>query len=396
MLQGKCVVLGVTGGIAAYKAADLASRLIKHGAEVHVIMTKAACRFITPLTLQTISRQRVITDMFQEPVSWEVQHIALADKADLMAVVPATANIIGKVANGIADDMLSTTLMATKAPVVFAPAMNVHMYENPIVQGNINKLKQLGYYFIEPATGRLACGYEGKGRLPDVEYIMDKLIYLLVGMKDFAGKKVLVTAGGTREAIDPVRFISNRSTGKMGYAIAEAARDRGAEVTLISGPTTLDAPRDVRKIEVESADEMFEAVKQEYLQADVVIKAAAVADYKPVAVTRQKIKKGPDSISLELTRNPDILEFLGQNKGDRILVGFAAETENLMENAQKKLKKKNLDLIVANDLTLEGAGFGVDTNVVKLLFADGRVIPLEKMPKRQVADIILDTILTLK
>ncbi len=396
MLRGKCVVLGITGGIAAYKAADLVSRLVKLEAEVHVIMTKAACQFVTPLTLQTLSKQPVITDMFDEPVHWEVQHISLADKADIFAIVPATANIIGKMANGIADDMLSTTVMATTAPIVLAPAMNVHMYENPIVQSNISKLQELGCVFIEPATGRLACGYEGKGRLPDVAQILEQIVNTLAIEKDYLGKKVLVTAGCTREPIDPVRFISNHSTGKMGYAIAEAARDRGAEVILVSGPTSLQPPSGVKTIRIESAREMMAVVSEEYGQADIIIKAAAVGDYRPKDVAAQKLKKGDGELTLTLERNPDILEYLGKNKGDRVLVGFAAETENLVANAKTKIAKKNLDLIVANDLTAEGAGFGTETNIVKLIYHDGRIDSLDIMSKRQVADAILNTILELK
>lgn len=392
MLKGKCAVLGVTGGIAAYKAADVVSRLTKLGLQVHVIMTKSACQFITPLTLQTLSKNPVITDMFEEPEGWEVKHISLADKADVMAVVPATANIIGKVANGIADDMLSTTIMATRAPVVFSPAMNVHMYENPIVQDNIRNLKSRGYYFVEPAVGRLACGYEGRGRLPEVDQIVDRLISVLMVEKDFVGKKVLVTAGCTRESIDPVRFISNRSSGKMGYAVAEAARDRGAEVVLVSGPSNLTPPAGVKVIGIESACEMMQVVKEEHEHADIIVKAAAVGDYRPKKVAGQKLKKGHGDMILELERNPDILEYLGQNKGKRVLVGFAAETENLIENAMAKIKKKNLDLIVANDLTIEGAGFGTDTNIVKIISSSGEIKALKKMPKRQVADAILDTI----
>jgi phosphopantothenoylcysteine decarboxylase/phosphopantothenate--cysteine ligase len=392
MLADKCIILGITGGIAAYKVPDLVSRLSKAGADVHVIMTESAAEFITPLTMQTISRNRVTTGLFEAPKEWEVQHISLADRADLLAVVPATANIIGKVRAGIADDILTTTIMATRAPVLFAPAMNVHMYANPIVQGNISALTSLGYHFIEPATGHLACGYDGKGRLPEIDEIFRKISELLVYPKDLTGKTILITAGPTREYIDPVRFLSNGSTGKMGYAVAEAAAARGARVILVSGPVNLPVPAGVDFVPVISAQDMFDAVVEHYPQVDIVIKSAAVADYHPKQKLGSKLKKGPGDWSLELSRNPDILHYLGQNKGNRILVGFAAETDNLINNAEKKVREKNLDFIVANDITQAGAGFGTDTNIVKFLYKDGGAEQLDMMDKNEVAHQILDRI----
>ena len=390
-MQGKSIVVGVAGGIAAFKAAELVSSLVKKGAEVNVILTKAAQEFITPLTLQTLSKNPVITDMFAEPKSWEVQHIALADKADLFAVVPATANLIGKIASGIADDMLSTTIMATKAPVLFAPAMNVHMYENVIVQKNISNLQQLGYIFVDPEQGRLACGYEGKGRLAKIEKILAEIENCLGSTsQDLAGKTVLVTAGGTREAIDPVRYISNHSSGKMGYAIAKAAKDRGARVILISGPVNLPKPKGIEFYPVESAHEMYGQVLERFEQADIIVKAAAVADYRPNSISKDKIKKNSETLTLDLVKNPDILAKLGKVKGDRILIGFAAESKDLLHNAKAKLDKKNLDLIVANDITQPGAGFNQDTNIVKFLFANGEVKDLPILPKVEVAHRILN------
>lgn len=390
MFADKSIVVGITGGIAAYKVPDLVSKLVKGGADVNVIMTEAATQFISPLTLQTISRNPVVSRMFDMPGEWEVRHVSLADRADLLVVIPATANIIGKVCSGIADDMLSTTIMASRAPVLFAPAMNVHMYENPIVQANIAQLKSYGYHFLEPASGYLACGYEGKGRLPETDQIVVAIEHFLVGEKDLAGRKFLITAGPTREYIDPVRFISNGSTGKMGYAIAEAAIKRGAEVILISGPVSLPVPCGVDYVPVVSAMDMYEAVRKYYIQSEVVIKTAAVADYYPRERHDRKIKKGEHDLTMELARTPDILKFLGENKGDRILVGFAAETENLVENAAAKVKRKNLDFIVANDITKPGAGFGTDTNIVKLLYGNGKIEDLDKMDKKEVAHQILD------
>lgn len=392
MLAGKNVVLGVTGGIAAYKAVEIVSRLKKLGAAVHVIMTPAAANFVTPLTFREISGNPVVTDMWAEPKQWNVEHIALASLADVFLIAPATANIIGKIAGGIADDMLTTTVMATRAPVVLAPAMNTNMYLNPIVQANIAKLAGLGYHVLEPASGMLACGWEGPGRLPEPAVIVDKVLSLLVPSGPFAGKKVLVTAGPTREPLDPVRYISNHSSGKMGYALAAAAAARGADVVLVSGPTELAPPPAVKVTKVETAAEMRAAVLAEFADTDVVIKAAAVADYRPRTAAAQKIKKNDAEATLELTRNTDILAELGAHKQGQLLVGFAAETEELFKHATAKLTKKNLDMIVANDVTQAGAGFGSDTNIVKLLYRDGRVVELPQMAKNELAGIILDKI----
>ena len=398
MIDGKNIVVGVSGGIAAYKAVELVSRLKKAGATVYVIMTKAATEFVTPLTFRELSGNPVAVDLWSEVKHWNVEHIALASTADLFVVAPATANIIGKVANGIADDMLSTTIMATQAPVIMAPAMNTNMYNNPLVQQNIAKLTALGYSFIEPASGMLACGVEGQGRLPEPACIVDFMKKQFanpanpVEKNDLAGRKVIVTAGGTREPLDPVRYIGNRSSGKMGYALAEAAKARGAQVTLISGPTKLKPPEGVAYVSVETAAEMRQAVLADYQVADIVIKAAAVADYKPQQVALQKIKKAGDTLTLVLEKNPDILLELGQRKDQQILVGFAAETESLLEHAGDKLMKKNLDMIVANDVTQAGAGFNTDTNIVKLLYRDGRIEEIAQMTKRELADVIFDKI----
>lgn len=339
-MNNKCVVIGVSGGVAVYKALEVISRLRKKDIEVRVIMTESAQKFVTPLSFQSLSQNMVTTDMFDEPKAWEIQHISLAKKADLMLVLPATANIIGKVANGIADDMLSTTIMATKAPVVFAPAMNTNMYENPIVQNNIEKLKSFGYEFIEPASGRLACGDVGAGKLADVEDIYEFVLKTLYKTSDLEGKKVLITAGPTISPIDPVRFITNRSTGKMGYAIAEEARNRGAEVTLISGPTNIKPPYGVKTIKISTNEEMKNEVLKYFDETDIVIKSAAVADYKTLTYSEQKIKKGEGNLNLEFTRDSDILSILGEKKTSQILVGFAAESNNLEENATRKLIKK--------------------------------------------------------
>ena len=392
MLQGKKIVVGVAGGIAVYKVVDIVSRLKKQGANVYVVMTKSAANFVTPLTFREISGHPVVVDMWNETPHWNVEHIALASSADLFLLAPATGNIIGKIANGIADDMLSTTVMATNATVILAPAMNTNMYLNPIVQQNIKKLSQLGYIFIEPESGMLACGTEGVGRLPAPEVIVDKVIEQLTTQKDFAGKKILITAGGTQEAIDPVRYIGNRSSGKMGYALAKIAAQRGAEVTLISGPTHLTPPVGVMVRHVQSAAEMREAVLSHYAVSDIVIKAAAVADYRPQTMATNKIKKNSTTLELVLEKTTDILLELGQLKKQQILIGFAAETQELIAHAQDKLTRKNLDMIVANDITVPGAGFNVDTNIVKLLHPDGRVQELPKMSKEQLAGIILDEI----
>lgn len=393
MLKGKFVVIGIAGGIAAYKTADLISKIKKMEGQVQVIMTEAAKKFITPLTLQTLSQNPVITGLFTKPRTWEVEHVSLAEKADVFVIAPATANIIGKVANGIADDFLSTTIMATKAPVIFVPAMNTNMYENPITQNNINTLKKTGYSIIEPETGFLACGYTGRGRMPETSTILDEIYYVLE-KKDFKGKKILITAGPTRESIDPVRFISNHSSGKMGYCLAKAARLRGGKVTLISGPTYIEPPRGVKLIKVITACEMLQRVLENFEEADIIIKAAAVSDYRPKNYSNHKIKKKADDLQIPLERNPDILYEIGKRKGHRILLGFAAETQNLIENAIKKLKEKNLDFIVANDLTKEGAGFAVDTNIVKIIDADGNIEEMPKMKKELLANIILDKVIS--
>ena len=393
MIEGKTVVIGISGGIAVYKICDVVSRLKKLGVNVHVIMTKSSTEFVSPLTFQTLSQNYVVVDMFEDPKTWDVEHISLAKKADLFLVAPATANVIGKVANGIADDMLTTTIMATKAKILFAPAMNTNMYENPVVQRNIKTLMDLGYNFVEPESGRLACGDIGSGKLASSEVIVDYIVNLLSVEKDLEGKSIVVTAGPTVERIDPVRYITNRSTGKMGYAIAKSAVERGANVVLISGPTNLTPPAGLKKfIKIESANEMYEAVVENMDESDVIIKSAAVADYKPKNVADKKIKKKDDDLFIELSRNKDIAQEIGKIKKDKVLVGFAAETNDLIENAKGKIQRKNLDFIVANDLTLEGAGFGVDTNIVKIIDKEGKVYQYPKMGKDEVANIILDKV----
>lgn len=391
-MDKKTVVIGVTGGVAVYKALDVISRLRKKDVEVHVIMTKSACEFVTPLSFQSLSQNMVITDMFDEPKHWEIQHISLAKKADLLAVIPATANIIGKVANGIADDMLSTTIMATRATVVFAPAMNTNMYTNPIVQNNIKKLGELGYKFIEPEAGRLACGDTGQGKLADTELIADRIISMLYPTQDLEGKKVLVTAGPTVAPIDPVRNITNKSTGKMGYSIAEEARDRGARVTLISGPTNLKIPFDVDFISINTNEEMYNEVIKYYDEQDIVIKSAAVADFKPKDYSERKIKKTMDEFNLELIKDRDILKHLGEIKNNQVLVGFAAESNDLIENAKSKLKKKNLDYIVANDITGKDIGFASENNKVSIISKDGSIVQTNKLSKREIAKELFDII----
>lgn len=393
--SGKTVVLGVTGGIAAYKACDLVSRLHKKHINIRIIMTEHACEFVQPLTFEVLSGNRVVTDMFNRDFPWEVEHISLAKAADVFAVVPATANILGKYACGIADDMLSTTLLATRAPVLFAPAMNTAMYENPMVQQNMEVLKQRGCLFVEPASGMLACGDTGKGKLADVDTIEQAILDALTP-KDMTGMRVTVTAGPTREAMDPVRFLSNHSTGKMGYAIARSAKMRGAEVTLVSGPVSLPPVEGVAMVPVNSALEMREAVMQVLPESDVVIKAAAVGDYRPAELKTDKIKKHDDDMSVALVRNPDILAEIGQNRReDQVICGFSMETRDLLENSAKKLQNKNCDVIVANNLKVKGAGFAGDTNVVTLLYRDGTTEPLELMGKDSVADILLDRLLAL-
>jgi phosphopantothenoylcysteine decarboxylase/phosphopantothenate--cysteine ligase len=392
MNENKCVVLGVTGGIAVYKALDIVSSLRKKDIDVRVIMTKSSTEFVAPITFQAISQNLVTTDMFQEPKAWEIQHISLAQRADVFLVAPATANIIGKVANGIADDMLSTTIMATNAKVIFAPAMNTNMYNNKIVQENIAKLKKLGYQFIEPDSGRLACGDVGKGKLPAPETIVEKVMSELYDKKDLVNKKVIVSAGPTRTDIDPVRFLTNRSTGKMGYEIAKEARDRGAEVILVSGPTNEKKPYGINVIDVKTNEEMLNAILNHYDDVDIVVKAAAVGDYKAKEVSSQKIKKGDGNLCLDLVRDKDILMELGKKKKDQILVGFAAESQNVIENAKGKLDRKSLDYIVANDITSKDTGFGSSDNKVSILSKKGNIITLEKMSKREVARNLFDII----
>ncbi|WP_163192604.1 bifunctional phosphopantothenoylcysteine decarboxylase/phosphopantothenate--cysteine ligase CoaBC [Clostridium thermarum] len=393
MKYKKNVVLGVCGGIAAYKALEVVSALRKKDINVDVIMTEHATEFVTPLSFQSLSSNKVIVDMFEEPKVWEIQHISLAKKADLILVVPATANIIGKVANGIADDMLSTTIMASKAPVVFAPAMNTNMYENPIVQQNIEKLKAYGYTFIEPASGRLACGDEGKGKLPDPKLITEFALSKLYEIKDLMGKKVLITAGPTVAPIDPVRYICNHSSGKMGYALAEEARDRGAEVILVSGPTNLEPPVGVSVVKVNTNAEMLNAVLSFFHKSDIIIKCAAVSDFKVENYSNIKIKKDGNSVNLRLVQDNDILIELGKLKTqNQLLVGFAAESNDLIQNAKIKLAKKNLDYIIANDIMPTDTGFGSDYNKVNIISKDGSMISLDKMSKREVAEEIFNTI----
>lgn len=398
------VVLGVTGGIACYKAADIVSRLSKEDIGVDVIMTEHACQFVQPLTFQTLSKNPVVTDTFSSPKYWEVEHIALAAKADILLIAPATANVIGKIAGGIADDMLSTTVMAVDAKkVLLAPAMNTHMYDNPVVQDNMKKLRSLGYRFIEPGEGLLACGDVGKGRMAEPEDIVSEVLACLAGETagssgtapalDFAGKRILVTAGPTVEDIDPVRYISNRSSGKMGFAVAEAAKRRGAEVTLVAGPVSLQCSEGIRRIDVRSTRDMLEACESVFDETDIVIKAAAPADFYVVNGSDQKIKKQDgQAMRLELAENPDILATLGKKKGSRLLVGFAAETQNLEEYARAKMARKNLDMIVANNVAQAGAGFDRDTNVVTIIRRSGESRSFDQMPKTQVADLILDEV----
>ncbi|MDD2556957.1 MAG: bifunctional phosphopantothenoylcysteine decarboxylase/phosphopantothenate--cysteine ligase CoaBC [Desulfuromonas sp.] len=393
-LKGKQIVLGVCGGIAAYKAVELLRLLTKAGAIVSVVMTRNACEFVTPLTFQTLSYNPVHTDMFDLYQEKEIGHISLADKADLCVVVPATANIIGKLGAGIADDLLSTTLMATKAPIVLAPSMNVNMYESAAVQHNMQVLFQRGFHLIEPDVGALACGWDGKGKLPAPAHIL-AWVERIATPADLAGQRILVTAGPTREELDPARCLTNYSSGKMGYAIARAAWQRGAEVVLVSGPTALEAPVGIRRVGVKSALDMHAAVMRELPWATVVIKAAAVADYRPCSTASQKIKKKNAAMSIELEPNPDILAEIGAQKTTQVVIGFAAETHDLLHHAQDKLKRKNLDMIVANDITAIGAGFDIETNVVKLLHADGRVENLPQQSKASVAHALLDRVCAL-
>ena len=395
MLENKKIVLGITGGIAAYKAAELTRALIKAGAQVRVIMTRSAAEFITPLTMQTLSKGPVYTEMFAPTDQYDMAHIALADWADAFLIAPATGNVIGKAASGIADDLLTTTLMAQNKPALICPAMNDRMLANPVVQDNIRKLKKFGYTVMESAVGELACKISGSGRLPEIPDILDALETLLTP-KDFAGESVLITAGPTEEPLDPVRYITNASSGKMGYALAEAAHQRGAKVTLISGPTKIKPPSVEKLILVRTALEMYQAVMDAYAKATVIIKAAAVADYRPKSEALEKIKKDQGLTGIELTRNPDIIAAVGAKKKKGILVGFAMETEDLLANARRKLIRKNMDMIVANNLREAGAGFKTDTNIITMIDRNGKTIALDKMTKKDAAHRILDHIKTLK
>jgi len=395
ILAGKVVVLGITGGIAAYKAAELVRRLVNRGAIVHVVMTRNAQEFITPLTLQTLSRNPVVTEMFELPREVEIKHISLARRADVVLIAPATANIIGKYANGIADDFLSTMLLATRAPVFIAPAMNPEMYSHPVVQQNIARLKNNGVKIIPPGTGETACEEIGTGRLAEIEVILSELEGFFRQKRDLEGIVVMVTAGPTQEPLDPIRYITNPSTGKMGYALAKASLERGAQVILISGPTHLTPPPGVSFFPVRTAGEMCDRVLKELDKAKVVIKAAAVADFRPKQVEEQKIKKEGAELILRLERTPDILAQIGARKGDRILVGFAAETEDLIKNAREKLVKKNLDLVVANQVSRAGVGFASDDNQVTIIYRDGNIEELPLLTKERLAHLILDRVVSL-
>ncbi|MGI5920288.1 MAG: bifunctional phosphopantothenoylcysteine decarboxylase/phosphopantothenate--cysteine ligase CoaBC [Syntrophomonadaceae bacterium] len=397
--MAKTVGVGITGGIASYKIADLVSRLKKDNIDVIVIMTENATRFITPLTFKTLSDHEVLTDLWSQSQEYKVQHIGVAEQLDLLVIAPATANFIAKMANGIADDLLSTVAVANTAPVLVVPAMNDNMYKNPVVQDNIRKLQKYGCHFLEPGVGNLACGTSGKGRLPEIDIIYEQILRLLFPQNDLKGKRLMVNAGSTCEDIDPVRFITNRGTGKMGFAIAEEACLRGAEVILVSGRTNLEPPKGVEFVEVWSAQEMCDTMLKYQPGCDIIIGAAAVGDFRIASVANQKIKKtgdGEQKLILELVSNPDILKELGKNKQpNQIMVGFAAETENVLENAQKKLASKNLDFIVANDVTMEGAGFATDTNIVTLVSRNGDINPLPKLSKREVAAAIIDKVVEL-
>lgn len=394
-IAGKTIVLGVTGGIAVYKAVYLLRLFTGAGATVHVVMTEAATRFVTPLTFQSLSGNPVHTELFNLYQEQEIGHISLADRADLLVIAPATANCIGKLACGIADDLLSTTVMATKAPVLLAPAMNVNMYENSIYRENEARLRQHGYFFVDAAEGSLACGWQGKGRLAEPELIFEEACRLLT-RQDLTGETVMVTAGPTREELDPVRYVSNHSSGRMGYELARCARDRGARVILVSGPVNLKPPSGVELVNVATAMQMHAAVMGLVNECTVIVKSAAVADYRPVSRSADKIKKQGDRLIIELEKNPDILAELGGLEKRPFLVGFAAETADLKANAAAKLKAKNLDIIVANDVTQEGAGFNVETNIARLIYRNGNEEALELMTKQQLANIILDRIVVLK
>lgn len=395
MLKGKTIILGVSGGIAAYKMADVASMLVKLGATVHVLMTRNATNFINPITFETLTSNKCIVDTFDRNFDFKVEHISLAKAADIVLIAPATADVIGKIACGIADDMLTTTIMACKCPILISPSMNTNMYENPIVTDNIERLKKYGYEIIEPACGHLACGDSGKGKLPSPEVLVEHIKLRIAFNKDMYGKKVLITAGATQESVDPVRYITNHSTGKMGYALATIAAYRGAEVTLVSGETSLTPPIGVTTINIKSAADMFDAVSSNAATQDIIIKAAAVADYTPMETADNKIKKTDADMSIPLKRTADILNHLGEHKRPgQFICGFSMETENMLENSRAKLERKNADMIVANNLKIAGAGFGCDTNIVTLITKES-VKELKIMSKTDVANEILNTIMSL-
>ena len=392
MLEGKTVVLGVTGSIAAYKIANLTSMLVKLHADVHVLMTKNATNFINPITFETLTNHKCLVDTFDRNFNYNIEHVALGDKADVVLVSPASANVIAKMAHGIADDMLTTTVLACRCKKIVAPAMNTNMYDNPVTQDNLEILRGYGMEVIEPDTGRLACNTVGKGKMPSEEVLLAHILQEIQYEKDLAGKKVLITAGATREAIDPVRYITNHSTGKMGYAIAENAMLRGADVTLVTGPCAVEPPMFVKVKPVISAQDMYEAVTEEYDQTDIVIMTAAVADYRPAQVSTEKVKKQDSDLSIPLVRTKDILATLGASKTHQFLCGFSMETQNMLENSRAKIAKKNLDMIVANNLKVAGAGFGTDTNVITLIAKDfEKELPL--MSKKEAAGCILNAIL---
>ena len=395
MLNGKTIVLGVTGSIAAYKIAGLASMLVKQHADVHVIMTKNACNFINPITFETLTKHKCLVDTFDRNFEFSVKHVSLAQAADVFLIAPASANVIGKIANGICDDMLTTTVCATRKPVLISPAMNTGMFENPIVQDNLKKLARFGYHIIQPAVGRLACGDVGTGKMPSEEELFNNILLTIAKEKDLKGKRVLISAGPTQEAIDPVRYITNHSSGKMGYALAKMAKLRGADVTLVSGPVSIAAFPGIEVVDVTSAADMYDAITTRSSQADIVVMCSAVADYTPTLYSEQKVKKSDGDMSIALSRTKDILKNLGENKREgQIVVGFSMETENLIENSQAKLQKKNVDMICANSISTDKTGFGVDTNKVTLIFRN-HVEELPLCSKEETADMILDHIIKL-
>jgi phosphopantothenoylcysteine decarboxylase/phosphopantothenate--cysteine ligase len=395
MLNGKTIVLGVTGSIAAYKIAGLASMLVKQHADVHVIMTKNACNFINPITFETLTKHKCLVDTFDRNFEFSVKHVSLAQAADVFLIAPASANVIGKIANGICDDMLTTTVCATRKPVLISPAMNTGMFENPIVQDNLKKLARFGYHIIQPAVGRLACGDVGTGKMPSEEELFNNILLAIAKEKDLKGKRILISAGPTQEAIDPVRYITNHSSGKMGYALAKMAKLRGADVTLVSGPVSITAFPGIEVVDVTSAADMYDAITTRSSQADIVVMCSAVADYTPTLYSEQKVKKSDGDMSIALSRTKDILKNLGENKRDgQIVVGFSMETENLIENSQAKLQKKNVDMICANSISTDKTGFGVDTNKVTLIFKN-HVEELPLCSKEETADMILDQIIKL-